>query len=100
MSNPKRLNDNAPRVYQWTTDKEPCEGLPCGEHSALLVEVRGDLAGGKVQFRGGLTAGEADDLALLDETGVTPVLIRLPAVGYLLPVTDAVGITISLKGLP
>jgi len=100
MSKPKRLNDNAPRIYQWVTDDVPCEGLPCGEHSAILVEVRGDLAGSTVAFRGGLTPGEADDLALLDEATVTPILIKLPAVGFLLPVTDAKGITINMKGLP
>lgn len=100
MSRPLRLNENQPRVYQWTTDDKPCEGLPCGEHSSLLVEVRGDLAGGSVVFRGGLTPGEADEMAMLDEVTVTPCLVKLPAVGYLLPITDAKGVTISLKGLP
>lgn len=100
MSKPKFQRDASPRVYQWLTDSEPCEGLVCGEHSAILVEVRGDLGGHVVQFRGGLTPGYAEELALLDEVSVAPCLVKLPAVGFLVPVTDAVGVTISMKGLP
>lgn len=100
MSKPVRLNETAPRIYQWTTDDAPCEPLLLGEHSGILVEVRGDLGGEGVQFRGGLTLATADEMTFLDEVRVTPALIKLPAVQALLPITKAKGVTILFKGLP
>ena len=97
MSKPERISD-MPRLYQWKTDDEPCQGLDVGPHSSLIIEVRGDLGGKTVKLLGGLTKGDADELAFLDEVS-RGCLVMLPAVSYLLPVTDAVGITITFRGL-
>lgn len=97
MSKAERISE-VPRLYQWKTDLAECEPLVVGSHSSILVEVRGDLAGHSVVFLGGLTPGDPDDLAFLDEVS-QPSVFTLPAVNYLLPVTEAVGITITIRGL-
>lgn len=97
MSKAERISEVL-RLYQWKTDLAECEPLNVGPHSSILVEVRGDLGGHSVVFLGGLTPGEPDELAFLDEVNQAGV-ITLPPVNYLLPVTDAIGITITIRGL-
>jgi hypothetical protein len=98
MSKVTRISET-PRTFQWKTDGSACVGIALGGYSSLLVEVRGDLQGKPVVFLGGMTEGAAEELAFLDEVS-SPGIVTLPAVAFLLPVTEAVGVTITFRGLP
>ena len=96
MSNPSFIGSELPKAVQWTTDELPCVPceLPLG--SAVLVEVTGDLIG-EVTFEGGLTL--ADKMPFLAHTRISPFLATVPAVTYIRPVTDAIGVTITVRSI-
>lgn len=97
MSDPSFIGADLPKAVQWETDAKPCTATqlqPCG---SVLVEVQGDLDGKSVTFEGGLTL--ADKMPFLAHTRVTPFLTTVPAVTYIRPVTDAVGITITVRSI-
>ena len=94
MNKPTKLDNGPLKSYQWITTDEPCDPAllpPCRD---ILVEVLGDLAGGEVILRGGLTVA----LAPLEVVRSTPALLVLPAVRYLTPDAPA-GITITIMGV-
>lgn len=100
MSKAKYIKDTNPRVYQWVTDDEPCEPLNLQNHSSIIVQVNGDLSQDSVIIRGGLLQDEADNMPFLKEITVSSSLTIIPSVSWIVPVTQAKGVTISIKGLP
>ena len=97
MSNPKYIGLDLPKPVQWVTDGAPCEPAslqPCG---SVLVEVTGDLNGEDVTFEGGLTL--ADKMPFLAHTRLSPYLQAVPAVTHIRPITKAVGVTITVRGI-
>lgn len=97
MSNPSFVGQENPKPIRWVTDSKPCEPCQITNSNSILVEVLGDLNGESVTFEGGLTL--ADKMPFLAHTRVTPFLTTIPAVLHLRPVTKAVGVTITVRGI-
>lgn len=94
MNKPTKLDNGPLKSYQWLTTDEKCDPAllpPCRD---VLVEVIGDLAGGDVVLKGGLTAA----VVPLEVVRSTPALVVLPAVRYLVPDAPA-GVTITVMGV-
>jgi hypothetical protein len=87
----------ATHMFQWITDGQPCEQAALHDvYRSLTVEVKGDLNGESVEFYGGITPG---DLAFIAHARLSPWLEHLPAVLFIQPVTKAVGVTITIRGI-
>ena len=97
MSNPRYIGTDLPKPIQWVTDSLPCEPATLEHNGGVLVEVTGELNGEAVTLEGGLTL--ADKMPFLAHTRVTPYLETVPAVTYIRPVTKAVGVTITVRGI-
>ena len=98
MSKPRRVGDPQDQIAQWITDEESC--APFALHSVntgLIVEVSGDLGGKGVTFNGSNVNGE--DMPFLAYTKLSPWLKELPPVLFIQPVTEAVGVTITVRGI-
>lgn len=85
------------KAVQWITDGEPCEPSWVPPCVSALVEVAGELNGEDVTFEGGLTLG--DKMPFLVSTRITPFLATVPAIGHIRPITKAVGVTITVRGI-
>ena len=97
MSSPSFIGSELPKAVQWTTDEIPCVPCELPPGSAVLVEVTGELNGHGVIFEGGLTL--ADKMPFLAHTRVSPFLTTVLAVTHIRPVTDAIGVTITVRSI-
>ncbi len=97
MSKVSRLGEAASHMWQWKTDKEPCDqhALSAG-YREVVVEAKGDLGGKPLVITGGITDG---DLPIVGSTKHTPWIARIPAVLFIQPVTEAEGVTITVRGI-
>lgn len=87
----------AAHLFQWVTDDKPCEQTPLHDiYRTLTIEVKGDLNGEDVEITGGITPG---DLAFITHTRISPWLTHIPAILFIQPVTKAIGVTISIRGI-
>lgn len=97
MSNPSFIGSDLPKPIRWVTDDKPCAECPVQPGSFVLVEVIGDLGGHGITFEGGLCL--ADKMPFLAHTRITPYLTTVPAVSFIRPITEAVGVTITVKAI-
>jgi len=97
MSKVTRLGEAAEHLWQWVTDGSPCEQHALtGAYRSLTLEVKGDLGGSTVEFKGGITAG---DLAHLTQTRISPWIQHIQPVLFLQPAAEKSGITITVRGI-
>lgn len=97
MSKSSFIGTPESQVIQWVTDGTPCDTSWVPPCSSVIVEVLGELNGEDVTFEGGLTL--ADKMPFLAHTRVTPFLTTVPAIAHIRPVTKAVGVTITVRGV-
>ena len=97
MSSPSFIGADLPKDVRWVTDAAPCSPAQLQRCNEVLLEVTGDLDGKDVTFEGGLTL--ADKMPFLAHTRVTPFLTTVPAVTYLRPITEAAGVTITVRSI-
>lgn len=95
MSKPTKTSEGPVRIYQWVTDGTELDPITLAQHSAILVQVEGDLAGGEVIIRGGINSPSA----ALEVVRSTPALVSVPGV-RLLSADAPAGITITVMGTP
>lgn len=101
MSKSVPAGDPTDRIRMWVTDDKPCDvaGLPNG-YRELMVEVKGDLQGHGVTFYGSnLLPAAGDDMGFLAHARVSPWIGHVPPVLFIQPVTEAVGVTIIVRGI-
>jgi hypothetical protein len=97
MSKPNFIGTELPKPIRWVTDEQPCAPVEIQPGREVLIEVTGDLDGKSVTFEGGLTL--ADKMPFLGHTRNSPNLLTVPAVTYLRPITEAVGVTITVRSI-
>ena len=97
MSDPRFVGSTLPKDIQWVTDTEPCQAAELQRCQEVILEVRGELEGKTVTFEGGLTL--ADKMPFLAHTRITPYITTVPGVTFIRPVTDAVGVTITVRSI-
>ena len=93
MSKHTRLDNEAPRRYQWITDGKENDVMSIGSCSSIIVEVTGDLKE-PVELCGGLVSGDH-----LLEVIRRPGLYAISPVRMLRPKTKQSGITVTFMGV-
>jgi len=97
MNDPKYVGTELPKPARWITDGGLCGHAEVQACREIIVEVRGDLDGKDVNFYGGLTL--AEDMPFLAYTKNSPWIGSVKGVSFIRPVTEAVGVTITIRGI-